>query len=268
MSESDQQRADKEQRHLDQLAKWASYHGMIPETGEVARAFAQAMGDNEYGIEETWDAFCWFRNGFNSAGARSAGTRIPETDELHKLLDAAEVSRRISTDAGATWVDYSVAERLEILVGGHRLAEQEINEFQEAEARCCPEDVGFEEWIGVLKKHDNVVAYEHLQSLVSLLLGTIKPIGPMRDRDDYPVELQRAIDFLHGRTPQSASERRGDVLEEVVGEIMKFRAELENGGHPIKAEAVFAVEQFVREMKDRATDATTDSRAECKFRPG
>jgi hypothetical protein len=76
--------------------------------------------------------------------------------------------------------------------------------LEEAEGRCCPEDVGFEEWIGVLKKRDNVVAHTHLREMVSLLLQTTVPIGPMRDRTDYPVELQRAIDFLHGRVAQSA----------------------------------------------------------------
>jgi hypothetical protein len=80
--------------------------------------------------------------------------------------------------------------------------------LEEAEGRCCPEDFGFEEWIGVLKKRDNVVAHTHLQEIVSLLLQTMVPIGPMRDRTDYPVELQRAIDFLHGRVAQSAVERR------------------------------------------------------------
>lgn len=38
-----------------------------------------------------------------------------------------------------------------------------------------------------------------LADLVSLLLQTRDPIGPMRDRKDYPPELQKAIDFLHGR---------------------------------------------------------------------
>jgi hypothetical protein len=42
--------------------------------------------------------------------------------------------------------------------------------LEEAEGRCCPEDVGFEEWIGVLKKRDNVVAHTHLREMVSLLL--------------------------------------------------------------------------------------------------
>jgi hypothetical protein len=31
-------------------------------------------------------------------------------------------------------------------------AEDHMRRVEEAEARCCPEDVGFEEWIGVLKK--------------------------------------------------------------------------------------------------------------------
>lgn len=41
-----------------------------------------------------------------------------------------------------------------------------------------------------------------LSDMVSLLLGSTKPIGPMRDRKDYPPELQNAIDFLHGRVAQ------------------------------------------------------------------
>lgn len=47
-----------------------------------------------------------------------------------------------------------------------------------------------------------------LQDLVSLLLQTRTPIGPMRDRKDYPAELQRAIDFLHGRGSPSATASR------------------------------------------------------------
>lgn len=39
-----------------------------------------------------------------------------------------------------------------------------------------------------------------LSELVSLLLSTSTPIGPMRDRRDYPPELRRAIDYLHRTT--------------------------------------------------------------------
>ena len=60
---------DKSQRHHAQLAKWAKWHGFTPKSGPVVDAFALAMGDNQYGVEETWDAYCWFRNGFNAAGA-------------------------------------------------------------------------------------------------------------------------------------------------------------------------------------------------------
>lgn len=71
---------DKPARHIDQLAKWCGYHGLIPPTGAVVDAFALAMGDNQYGVEETWDAFCWFRNGFNAAGAKPASA-VPSTGD-------------------------------------------------------------------------------------------------------------------------------------------------------------------------------------------
>lgn len=57
-----------------------------------------------------------------------------------------------------------------------------------------------------------------LSDMVSLLLGSTKPIGPMRDRKDYPPELQNAIDFLHGRVAQpEALSATGHFVEETPG---------------------------------------------------
>lgn len=113
------------------------------------------------------------------------------------------------------WFDYD--ELLELAKDIEATLRRERGEAEELQARCCPEDVGPEEWIATLKKRDNVQAWGHLQELVSLLLGTRVAIGPMRDRADYPVELQRAIDFLHNRMPKPLNEMMVPLLS-VVGE--------------------------------------------------
>lgn len=57
--------AAQEAAHRTQLAKWCMQRRISPvPSGPVVDAFVVAMGDNQYGVEETWDAFCWFRNGF------------------------------------------------------------------------------------------------------------------------------------------------------------------------------------------------------------
>lgn len=52
--------------HRLQLAKWCALHNMPVPTGAVVDAFVAAMGANQYGVEETWDAFAWFRNGWDA----------------------------------------------------------------------------------------------------------------------------------------------------------------------------------------------------------
>jgi hypothetical protein len=66
----------------------------------------------------------------------------PDPDELHKLLDEAEVGRKISMDGGTTWRTYSVAERLKILVGGYKLAVREGDEAEAEVARLSTPSAG------------------------------------------------------------------------------------------------------------------------------
>jgi hypothetical protein len=56
---------------------------------------------------------------------------------------------------------------------------------------------------------------------------------------------------------------RERALEEVEKQVMKYRAELEIAGRPIHAEAAWAVEQFVRDLKTSAGEQTSlvDNRA-------
>lgn len=57
--------------HARQLARWCEMHDLPMPTGAVVDLFALAMGKNQYGVEETWDAFCWFKCGFNAAKENS-----------------------------------------------------------------------------------------------------------------------------------------------------------------------------------------------------
>lgn len=76
-----------------------------------------------------------------------------------RLIDAqsAAVSAhgRLATEAARSSIAPREMELLEHqanLVGKVARLEEWQRNVEEAEARCCPEDVGFEEWIGVLKK--------------------------------------------------------------------------------------------------------------------
>lgn len=53
--------------HRLQLARWCGLHKFPVPAGPVVDAFVVAMGANQYGVEETWDAFVWFRQGFEAA---------------------------------------------------------------------------------------------------------------------------------------------------------------------------------------------------------
>lgn len=69
---------------------------------------------------------------------------LSSSDEAHAALDRAEISRKHSRDAGKTWIEYSLAERIAILAGGYKLAETELEQLQAAHAATSdelPEDV-------------------------------------------------------------------------------------------------------------------------------
>lgn len=57
-------RAQDAQRHREQIAKWCVLHKFPAPTGPVVDAFVTAMEGRQYGVEETWDAWVWFRDGF------------------------------------------------------------------------------------------------------------------------------------------------------------------------------------------------------------
>lgn len=56
--------AAQEQAHRLQLAKWCAMHKMPAPTGPVVDAFVTEMGAKHYGVEETWDAYLWFKSGW------------------------------------------------------------------------------------------------------------------------------------------------------------------------------------------------------------
>lgn len=61
-----------EQAHRLQLAKWCGWHNIPAPSGPIVDAFVKAMGANQYGVEETWDAFVWFCNGWDASAERCA----------------------------------------------------------------------------------------------------------------------------------------------------------------------------------------------------
>lgn len=79
--------------HRLQLAKWCALHKMPVPVGPVVDAFVAAMGStHHYGVEETWDAFCWFRHGFNAAGTQllRTGWRYRYGASAWKYVDREE----------------------------------------------------------------------------------------------------------------------------------------------------------------------------------
>lgn len=63
------------QGHRAQLAKWCALHKITPPSGPVVDAFVAEMGTKHYGVEETWDAFAWFRHGWEAVTLVPAGWR-------------------------------------------------------------------------------------------------------------------------------------------------------------------------------------------------
>jgi hypothetical protein len=55
-----------EQAHRAQLARWCVMNKIPAPSGPVVDAFVQAMGANQYGVEETWDAYVWFKSGWEA----------------------------------------------------------------------------------------------------------------------------------------------------------------------------------------------------------
>lgn len=53
--------------HRLQLAKWCGLHSIPVPIGAAVDAFVAAMAGRHYGVEETWDAFVWFRQGWEDA---------------------------------------------------------------------------------------------------------------------------------------------------------------------------------------------------------
>lgn len=63
------------QRHAAQLAQWCARYSIPTPTGPVVDAFYAAMNTKQYGVEETGDAFAWFRHGWESVTLAPVGWR-------------------------------------------------------------------------------------------------------------------------------------------------------------------------------------------------
>lgn len=84
--------------HRLQLAKWCKLHNIPAPSGPAVDAFVAEMGANQYGVEETWDAFVWFRHGWEAA----LNFAIQKYSPLRSLLDAPaddDEQRRQEDDA-------------------------------------------------------------------------------------------------------------------------------------------------------------------------
>jgi hypothetical protein len=98
--------------------------------------------------------------------------------------------------------------------------------IEEAEARCCPEDVGFEEWIGVLQKRlstatsatpaisedaRDAARYRWLRTHSIFANDSLRELWFDKDNKAHPetfTELDREIDRL-----MNSSDRADDVSE-------------------------------------------------------
>lgn len=81
--------------HRLQLAKWCKLYHFPAPSGPVVDAFVAAMGDNQYGVEETWDAFVWFRLGFEATIATRdyCMVRVSDVAALMGLLPPPPVEK-------------------------------------------------------------------------------------------------------------------------------------------------------------------------------
>lgn len=61
--------------------EWVTFHGILPPAPDVLDAFHEEMDGYQYGVEETWDAFCWFRDGWLA--------RTPESANVNATLALA-----------------------------------------------------------------------------------------------------------------------------------------------------------------------------------
>lgn len=85
-----------EQAHRLQLAKWCALHKMDVPSGPIVDAFVKAMGSNQYGVEETWDAFVWFQSGFEAGVLYWNSITIKPV-----IIVAEETQRRCQEDDAA-----------------------------------------------------------------------------------------------------------------------------------------------------------------------
>lgn len=63
------------QRQREQLAKWYVTHALPVPSGPVVDAFVAEMGTKLYGVEETADAWLWFRSGWQAVTRTPAAWR-------------------------------------------------------------------------------------------------------------------------------------------------------------------------------------------------
>lgn len=69
------------------VMEWCKLHGVLPPAPDVLDAFENEMRGKQYGFEETWDAFCWFRNGWLARTPASEIAPIqPDPERVAQLI--------------------------------------------------------------------------------------------------------------------------------------------------------------------------------------
>jgi hypothetical protein len=73
------------------------YHLNMP-APDVLAAFEKEMEGKQYGLEETWDAFCWFRDGWLAQHTALSETQAQESEDAARyrwFRDECSHDRRV-----------------------------------------------------------------------------------------------------------------------------------------------------------------------------
>lgn len=91
------------------------HHAVLPPAPDVLAAFDKEMEGREYGYEETWDAFMWFRDGWLARSDTASERAEPDTV-------IAAIIKDIKGRAGLrhAWDDIDVDIRNEIVAEWRR----------------------------------------------------------------------------------------------------------------------------------------------------
>ena len=96
--------------------------------------------------------------------------------------------------------------------------------IEEAEARCCPEDVGFEEYIAALKKRLAIPSNMEDRFLIQECATWIRRLAA-RIKQYQPQLAKKAVDWLHRKEIQGSPLRDAETISD--SETLEVRKERE-----------------------------------------